>query len=126
MSFRKPFSVLTESPGSYVQGLFVPGTRSTITIEASIQPVSGKDMITAPEGRRIQDMIKVYTSSELKQSEEGTGQQPDIIVWQGYGYEITSIDVRQMDVIAHYKIFATRRVAVPDVNAWTSGTLTRG
>lgn len=126
MSFRKPFNVLTESPGAYVQGLFVPGARSVFVIDASIQPVSGEDMITAPEGRRIQDMIKVYTSIELKQAEEGTGQQPDIIVWQGYGYEVTSIDVRQMDVIPHYKIFATLRMPVPDVSAWTAGTLTRG
>lgn len=126
MSFRKPFSVLTESPGSYVEGLFVPGTRSTITIQASIQPVSGEDMITAPEGRRTQDMIKVYTSTELKQADEGTGQQPDIVVWQGFGYEVTSMDVRLMDVIPHYKIFATRRMPVTDVAAWTAGTLNRG
>ena len=126
MSFRQTVQVLTELPGSYVQGIFTPGARSVITIQASIQPVSGQDMITAPEGRRIQDMIKIYTSTELKQAEEGAGQQPDIVVWQGNGYEITSMDVRQMGVISHYKTFATKRMPVPDVSAWASGTLNRG
>ena len=126
MSFRQSYPVLTETPGGYVNGLFTPGSRALSTVLASIQPVTGEDMITAPEGRRIQDMVKIYTATPLTQSEEATGQQPDIVVWQGYGYEVTSIDVRQAGVIPHYKIIATRRMAVPDVNAWAAGTLTRG
>lgn len=126
MSFRKSFTVLRETPGGYVQGLFVPGPRSTLTIEASIQPATGEDMITAPEGRRLQDMVKAYTSSDLLQGEEATGQQPDIIVWRGYGYEVVSIEARQMGVIDHYKVFASRRMPVPDVSAWVAGTLKRG
>lgn len=126
MSFRRSFTVLRETPGGYAQGVFVPGTRSTLTIEASIQPATGEDMITAPEGRRLQDMVKAYTSSDLLQGEESTGQQPDIIVWRGYGYEVVSIDARQMGVIDHYKVFASRRMPVPDVSAWVAGTLKRG
>lgn len=126
MSFRKSVQVLTESAGSYVQGIFTPGTRSVITIQASVQPMSGKDMVTAPEGRRIDDMIKVYADVELKQADTGTNQQPDLIVWRGYAYEVVSIDVRQMDVLPHYKIIAAKRMAVTDVNAWSAGTLNRG
>jgi len=126
MSFRKTFTVLTETPGGYVAGLFVPGTRATASLLASIQPVTGEDMVTAPEGRRIQDMVKIYSSTPLQQAVEATGQQPDIVVWQGYGYEVTSMDVRQMDTIPHYKIIAARRMAVPDVSAWAAGTLNRG
>jgi hypothetical protein len=126
MSFRRTFTVLTEGLGGYVNGIYTPGARSTLTIEASIQPVTGEDMITAPEGRRIQDLVKVYTTATLKQADEGTGQQPDIIVWQGYGYEVTSMDVRAMGVIDHNKVFATRRMPVPNPAAWTAGTLQRG
>lgn len=123
-SFRKPFTVLTETAGAYVSGVFVAGTKAITTIMASIQPATGEDMVNAPEGRRIHDMIRVYTSTPLKPAIDG--HQPDIVVWQGFGYEVTSIDVRQMDVIPHYKIFATRRMPVPDVSAWAAGTLTRG
>ena len=126
MSFRQSYPVLTEAPGGYVGGLFAPGARALSTVPASIQPVTGADMITAPDGRRIQDMVKIYTDAPLTQAVEATGQQPDIVVWQGYGYEVTSIDVWESGVISHYKIIATRRMAVPDVNAWTAGTLNRG
>jgi hypothetical protein len=127
-SFRKTFDVLHESAGAYVQGIFVAGARSVVPIQASIQPVTGQDMITAPEGRRIQDMVKVYTVSELQEGEEGTGLMPDLIVWRGFAYEVTSIEVRQMDVINHYKITATRRMKAPTgyAAAWVAGTLTRG
>ena len=118
MSFRRPVYVLTEAPGQYVEGVYQSGVRTPLVIDASVQPVSGEDMITAPEGRRIQDMIKVYTSTEIKQVEEGKNQQPDLILWRGHGYEVTSIDVRQMGVISHYKIFATRRLSVPSGSEW--------
>jgi len=128
MSFRKPFDVLHESAGAYVSGVFVPGVRSVLGITASIQPATEQDLITAPEGRRISDMVKVYTDTSLQEGGEGTGLQPDLIVWRGYAYEISSISVRQMDVISHYKIYATRRMEAPTgyAAAWVAGTLTRG
>lgn len=124
-SFRKTFDVLHESAGAYVQGIFVAGARSVVPIQASIQPVTGQDMITAPEGRRIQDMVKVYTASELQEGEEGTGLMPDLIVWRGFAYEVTSIEVRQMDVINHYRIYATRRLKLTSQykNEWVSGEI---
>jgi hypothetical protein len=128
MTFRRTYDVLREAAGSYVSGLWVAGAKSVIQIQASIQPVTEQDLITAPEGRRISDMVKVYTSSDLQQGADGTGLQPDLIVWRGYAYEINSIAVRQMDVISHFKISATRRMAAGSgyAAAWVAGTLTRG
>jgi len=128
MSFRKPFDVLHEAVGAYVSGVFVPGVRSVLPITASIQPATEQDLITAPEGRRISDMVKVYTDTSLQEGGEATGLQPDLIVWRGYAYEVSSISVRQMGVIDHYKIYATRRMAAPAgyAAAWAAGTLTRG
>lgn len=128
MSFRKPFDVLREAAGSYVNGVYTAGVKSVISIQASIQPATEQDLITAPEGRRISDMIKGYTDTSLQEGGEGTSLQPDLIVWRGYAYEINSISIRQMGVIDHYKIYATRRMAAPTgyVAAWLAGTLTRG
>lgn len=128
MTFRKTTDVLREAAGSYVNGVWTPSTRSVIQIQASIQPVTEQDLITPPEGRRITDMVKVYTTSDLQLGAEATGLQPDLIVWRGYAYEINSIAVRQMDVIPHYKISATRRMAAGSgyAAAWVAGTLTRG
>ena len=128
MSFRKPYDVLHEAAGAYVSGIFVPGAKSVSSIMASIQPVTEQDMVTPPEGRRLSDMVKIYTDSDLQEAEESTGLQPDLIVWRGYAYEINAKSVRQMDVINHYKVFATRRMAAPTgyAAAWVAGTLLRG
>lgn len=128
MSFRKPFDVLHESAGAYVSGVFVPGVRSVIAIQASVQPATEQDLVTAPEGRRISDMVKVYTNTSLQEGGEATGLQPDLIVWRGYAYEVSSISVRQMGVISHFKVYATRRMQAPTgyAAAWVAGTLTRG
>lgn len=127
MSFKKPFDVLREASGSYVNGVYTAGAKSVISIQASIQPATEQDLITAPEGRRISDMVKVYTDTSLQEGGEGTSLQPDLIVWRGYAYEVSSISVRQMGVIDHYKIYATRRMAAPTgyAAAWVAGTLTR-
>lgn len=128
MTFRKPFDVLRESAGSYVNGVYIAGVKSVISIQASVQPATEQDLITAPEGRRISDMVKVYTDASLQEGGEGTSLQPDLIVWRGYAYEVNSISVRQMNVIDHYKVYAIRRMAAPTgyAAAWLAGTLTRG
>jgi hypothetical protein len=119
---------LHEAAGSYVSGVCTSGAKFASSILASIQPVTEQDLITAPEGRRISDMIKIYTDAPLQEGGEGANLQPDLIVWRGYAYEVNSVSVRQMDVINHYKIYATRRMAAPTgyAAAWVAGTLTRG
>lgn len=128
MSIRKQFYVLKEAAGAYVAGIFVPGVRSIGTILANIQPMSNQDMVTVPEGRRIDDIVKMYSTYELQGNDSGDGLQPDLVVWRGYAYEITATAVRQMGVINHFKYIAARRMAVPSdyATAWVNGTLNRG
>lgn len=101
-SFRKPYTIQRPATGSYVNGVWVAGAATNVAIMATIQPVTGEDMKTLPEGRRLSDYVKVYTSTEVFPVSE-TIQQPDQLVWRGSTYECISVDVRQMDVIAHYK-----------------------
>lgn len=110
MSFRKPFTVKRTVAGSYVNGVYVEGAESTITIQASVQPVSGQDLVAIPEGRRASDMVKVYTSDDLfGQGDAGSGQSPDRLTYRGKDYEIYSKEVRQMDIIPHYKMYAIKK-----------------
>ena len=103
MSFRKPQIITRTSAGSYVDGLFVAGSPSTITIQASVQPATGEDVKVLPEGRRLDDYVKVYTDADLQVLEEVTGLQPDKLAWRGHTYECISADVRQMSVINHFR-----------------------
>ena len=109
MSFRRAFTVKRTAPGSYPNGVYVEGAESTITIQASVQPVTGQDMVSVPEGRRASDVVKVYTDSDLfAQGDAGSGQSPDRIVYLGKDYEVFTKDVNQNGVINHYKYYAVK------------------
>lgn len=125
-SFRKPITVLREAAGSYINGVFVPGVRSTGLVNASVQPAKmGTDMQVLTEGRHMADFKKVYTSDRLQVAADGEGLQPDIIVHGGYAYEIVDMDENQSDVISHYRYLACKVFKYTNDAAWISGTLKR-
>lgn len=103
MGFRRPQTITRVTAGAYVSGVWVPGVESPIQIMASIQPVTGEDQITPPEGKRLSDFVKAYTDTDLQVLGEVEGLQPDRLTWRGSEYECVQADVRQMDVINHYK-----------------------
>ena len=91
-SFRKSKTLLRESAGTYTNGVWVPGARSNTTTMASAQPVvMGQDLQALPEGRHLSDFAKFYTNDRLQVTADGEGVQPDILVHEGYGYELVSI-----------------------------------
>lgn len=109
MSFRKLQNIKRTAPGTYVNGVFVEGAETTLTIMASVQPLSDQDLVAVPEGRRESDMVKIYTDTDLySQGDRGSGQSPDRLVWIGEDYEISSKSVRQMGVINHYRYYAIK------------------
>lgn len=108
MSFRKQQTIKTRTAGDYVDGVWVEGSETIITIQASIQPLSLEDMQATTEGRRLSDSVKMYTDSDLKAvDDKGANQQPDVLVWRGRDYEIVSKGAYQMGVISHYKYICT-------------------
>jgi|GEM_PF-1502603 len=126
MSFRQAKTILTEAFGTYVNGVWTPGARSSATIQASVQPVDiPKDMQALPVGRHESDFVKMYTDTRLKIAADGEGIQPDIVVQEGYGYEIVSLSPNQSDVINHYKYVASKVFKFTTTADWASGTLRR-
>lgn len=124
MSFRTSQKVLSELPGDYVNGYWVAGARSIMTITASIQPVAlGQDMESLPEGRRMSDFVKVYSDVKLKVTDEHT--QPDLIVFDGFAYEVVSVAKHQSNVISHFKYTAVKAFKYTTDAEWLNGTLVR-
>jgi hypothetical protein len=125
-SFRKPFKILREGPGSYVNGVWVPGTRSVVNLPISCQPAQlGKDLAALPQGRHLSDYCKIYSAVDLNSSPDGQGTQPDIVVHEGYGYEVASVDPHRSGVINHYKFLAVRVFKFTTEADWLSGALKR-
>ena len=126
MSFRAFKTYLTESPGAYMNGVWLSGTRSEGTIYASVQPaMQGQDMQALPEGRRWSDFAKIYTDTRLNVVEDGEGVQPDFVVHEGWGYELVSLFAHRSGVINHYKYIAVRSFPVPSVAEWINGSILR-
>jgi len=126
VSLRSLKLVLRESPGSYIDGMWAGGVRSVLYTLASVQPVTiGRDMQSLPDGRRSSDFVKIYTIDRLNAIGDGDGIQPDIIVHNGVGYEIVSVDANQSGVINHYKYIASKLFRFTTADDWMNGSLTR-
>ena len=126
MTFRKTYLVLREDAGEYVDGVWVRGARSTLNIKASMQPVKlGQDMSALPEGRKLENTRKLYTSATLRHTEQGDGIQPDIVVHDGFGYEIVSVAESDNGVLPHNKYIAYRAFPVTTADDWLSGATPR-
>lgn len=52
--------------GTYVNGDFVPGTEETLTIIASVQPLTPDEQELQPEGSDEKERRKLYTTTSLK------------------------------------------------------------
>jgi len=107
-SFRQALTIKRQSASTLVNGVYVNGAITTLTIQASIQPLSGEDVKMLPEGARVGDKVKVYTDTNLQVLGEALRIEPDVIVWRGHDYKCISVDVRQMGVIPHYKYIFSR------------------
>ena len=126
MSFRKLKDVLREAAGTYTNGVWAPGALSAVTTLASVQPVvMGQDMHALPEGRHLSDFVKLYTNDKLNVTADGEGVQPDIIIHEGYGYELVSIFANQSGVISHYKYIGAKVFKFTTTADWLSGALKR-
>ena len=99
-SFRSAFVIRRKEPGNYVDGKWQEGQQLAFIINASIQPLKGKEMEMLPEGRRHTQSIRIYTNTKLNTVNDAN---PDIIEAFGDSFEIFSVEPWQSNVINHYK-----------------------
>lgn len=104
-SFRKLVLIRRKTGGNYVNGHWQEGPDSAFFINASVQPVKGKEMESLPEGRRNTQTIKLYTNTQLQTVND---ENPDIVEIFGSSFEITTVEPWQSDVISHYKCMAVK------------------
>lgn len=88
-------------------GRWVDGTATTSTIYGSIQPASGKDMATLPQGDRQRDGKKFYTTTLLKTVDQHAGTPADRIIYESVTYEVRSV-ANENRIIPHYKAMLVR------------------
>ena len=85
------YPVTRRAMGSYVDGRYVPGTASVLSIKALIQPAGHLEVMRLPEGERDRKTIAIYTRTPLVHA-VANGPPSDRIAWRGDIFEISSID----------------------------------
>jgi hypothetical protein len=85
------YTVTRTVPGTTgTDGRFEPGSSTPVTVTASVQPLSGRDLLRLPEGLRTKELIKIYSPTQLYV--QGAGQDPDVISVRGVSYQIETAE----------------------------------
>ena len=80
-------TVTRRAQGIFVNGRYVPGTASTITVEnCSVQPLNDRELQNLPEGHRTKDMLKLYTPEVLQVAKD-----PDHVTYEGTEFEVQAM-----------------------------------
>lgn len=93
--------------GTENKGRYVPGATNPIEFSASVQPLTGNEKLTLPEGIREKETYRIYTDFELHTSNEKDKKKADRVTLFGKTFEIVRCDIWQNKVIPHYKAIAS-------------------
>lgn len=99
----------TRAPGDYVNGSWVPGGITTLTITAAAFPATDAEDQTALTDAGLEDRAGMlfYTEYPVKKSDEANSQERDVIRWNGKDYVVLSVlPYQQIEDLAHYKVLA--------------------
>ena len=118
MSFRKPFTVTRNTPGTTIDGTFVPGPTTTLVIHASAQPLKPEEVEQFNFGRRIAKFMFLFTSSQLYGIRPGDATtdpvtppiNPDSVSVYGESFLVEREEVWQNGVIPYFKYLVTREL----------------
>lgn len=102
------------APGTWVNGRWVEGTKTTSYINANVQPLKGSELLALPESDRTKESIKVYSTEVLNTVDEVGQESADIITWNTKRYKAIKTQTYQMGVLDHTKTICYRLPVTPD------------
>ena len=111
-SFRRPVSVKRPAPGRWIDGRWISGSETPMTISATVQPVGGRDLNILPSGLKHEHTFKVITETELYAGEDeiesAQKREPDRVILADGEYRVVKVVPHQGGVLNHYSCFVTR------------------
>lgn len=109
-----PLDITRQIAGSYVDGEWIEGATSIVTVQANVHPFSDYQVMLLPEADRTKSWLWVFSASELRSKKEGAGGTgADRFTWNGETYEIMKTQRYQMGVSDHYEAKAARIEKTP-------------
>jgi hypothetical protein len=101
------YTVTRTAADTYTNGVKVAGATSNVSIVASVQPLSGRDLQVLPEGQRADETLVLYTATQL--FTRTPSQAPDSISIDGSTYEVFKVETWNYIGEIHYRAFVSRR-----------------
>ena len=122
------YTVLKEASGTYVNGIYQGGVRSSSSVLASIQPaIPGVDVEPLAEGQRSSNAFKCYTKDKLVVVSQDKNLVPDLIVIEDFCYEVIAQNpyLVKSSPLNHTKYLLVRTVPFTGIPDWLDGTTER-
>lgn len=96
--------------GQWINGDYVKVPGPDVTVPASIQPMNANEVLILPEHRRSEQWIKVYTSLQLKETDERNNIPADEFEHDGKIFQVFRVaDWAIGTDIPHYKALAVKK-----------------
>ena len=106
---RQTLTVTRYTGGNRVNGKWVEGTPYTFTIEASVQPLTARELELLPEGRRSSgESYKLYSDPSPILNTVTSSENPDQVEIFSQNFEVYSIERWENSLINHCKYIVTR------------------
>jgi len=91
-----------------INGRWQESTTAGISFEASVQPLSSRELKSLPEGRKADASFRLYTDYALKTVDEKTGKNADRVKIKDRSgaerwYEVISVEDWGNGIVSHYK-----------------------
>jgi len=109
LNFGETVTIKRRAAGSYVDGRWVEGSETDISMAASIQPATGAQLRYLQEGQRTGEELVGYFAAEVFTSRAQAGKNSDILIWQGERYIILSVR-RWLPTQIYWESIITREV----------------
>lgn len=107
--FTEAFTVTRFTTGKMVNGHYIPGQPTTFTATGSIQPLTGIDLVNAPEAQRTKETVRIYSDITLNTADDTLSIEADIITRaSGKKYQIQEVSVWSYTSKAHCESRAVR------------------
>lgn len=86
--FGKSVTVTRYAAGSYVNGTYVAGATSTFSVDVSVQPIQGRELLNLPEAQRTRRWMKGYCGTELLTADQSDSEKADVVTVDGIDFEV--------------------------------------
>lgn len=105
---QRAITLIVRAPGARgTDGYWTPGTETTSTIYASVQPMEGEEFQLLPEGQRKRDPRWLATTTALRIVSQYDERSCDQVEIDGVRYDLVLVG-RETAVIPHYYARALR------------------